>query len=315
MFPRVVVVERQLSGEPPTWYVYRDGRWAPPSATSWWTDPDMPCISVGLDGWIVEANPAGRALLNMPASDIGRRHFTDFIVPGTLEDAEALHQVISQGHDLAATVLLRPTDGEVLACDVRAQRVGDRVICVFRLAEDIVVRGEPLATTVELGSHPESDVAFRRHAELLLSRMPEPTPEGLALRLRRLYVHARVEPLDGRWMAFRDGRDLVEAPDGWWLAPDLPRVRCDEQSLIFEANEAAEILFGRPLIGRHWHDFVAPGASADVDAMVAIVMRAGTARTRFRLPSAGGSSIEFDSFTEFDGVTLTSIMRPVGPTG
>ncbi len=150
MFPRVVVVERQLSGEPPTWYVYRDGRWAPPSETSWWTDPDMPCISVDLDGWIVEANLAGRALLNMPASDVGHRHFTDFVVPGTLEDAEALHQVLSQGHDLAATVLLRPTDGEVLACDVRAQRDGDRVIGVFRLAEDIVVRGEPL----ELGSHP-----------------------------------------------------------------------------------------------------------------------------------------------------------------
>jgi len=74
-------------------------------------------------------------------------------------------------------------------------------------------------------------------------------------------------------------------------------------------------MFGRSLIGRHWHDFVAPGASADVDAMVAIVTKAGTARTRFRLPSAGGSSIEFDSFAEFDGVTLTSIMRPVGPTG
>lgn len=198
MFPRVVVVERQLSGERPTWYVYRDGRWAPPSAISWWTDPDMPCISVGLDGWIVEANPAARALLNMPAPDARRRHFTDFIVPGTLEDAEALHQVLIQGHDLAATILLRPTDGEVLACDVRAQRVGDVVTSVFRLAEDIVVRDKPLATTIELRSHPESDVAFRRHAELLLSRMPEPTPEGLVRRHRRLYVHARVEPLDGR---------------------------------------------------------------------------------------------------------------------
>jgi len=38
LFPRVVVRRRDLTGEPPAWYVYRDGRWRPQSADTWWED-------------------------------------------------------------------------------------------------------------------------------------------------------------------------------------------------------------------------------------------------------------------------------------
>lgn len=310
LFPRVVVVERQLSGEPPSWYIYRDGRWAPPSTSAWWTQPDLPRVVSSLDGWLVEANPAARALLNLPESEVGDRHFTDFVAPGTLEDAEALQRVIVEGHELVATVLMRPSGGEVLACDIVARREGDRTIGIFRLAEDIDVVSVPVPAPAELVCLPTSDVAFRRYAELVLSRMPEPTADGLALRLRRLYRHARVEVLDERWMVVRDARGMGDLPDGWWLDPRLPRIRYDGQALIIEANAAAEALIGQPLVGRHWQEFVTPGATERVADMVEIIMEAGVAVSRFRMPGANGAALEFDSFTEFDGSTLTTIMRP-----
>jgi PAS domain-containing protein len=310
LFPRVVVVERQLSGEPPSWYIYRDGRWAPSSTSTWWTQPGLPRVALSLDGWIVEANPPARALLNIPESEVGNRHFTDFIAPGSLEDAEALHRVISEGHELVATVLMRPADGEVLACDLVARREGEQQIGILRLAEDIDVVSIPVPAPAELVCLPTSDVAFRRYAELVLSRMPEPTPDGLALRLRRLYRHARVEALDERWMVVRDARGMGDAPDGWWLDPALPRVRYDGQALIVEANEAAETLLGQPLVGHHWQEFVTPGATERVADMVQIIMEAGVAVSRFRMPGANGTAVEFDSFTEYDGSTLTTIMRP-----
>ncbi len=310
LFPRVVVVERQLSGEVPSWYVYRDGRWAPSGAQAWWTEPALPRVGISLDGWVVEANAAARALLNVAGGDLGSRHFTDFIAPGTLEDAEALRRVIAEGHELVATVLMRPSDGEVLACDLRAHREGDRLIGIFRLAEDIEVVSTVLPAPAELVCLPASDVAFRRYAEVVLARMPEPTADGLALRLRRLYRHARVEPLDERWMVFRDARGMGDVPDGWWLDPALPRVRYDGQALIVEANAAAEALLGKRLVGHHWQEFVTPGATERVADMVEIIMEAGVAVSRFRMPGANGSAVEFDSFTEFDGSTLTTIMRP-----
>ena len=36
IFPKVVVRARELSGENPVWYVYRDGRWTPPDQGHWW---------------------------------------------------------------------------------------------------------------------------------------------------------------------------------------------------------------------------------------------------------------------------------------
>ena len=313
MFPRVLIVERQLSGEAPNWYVYRDGRWSPPSSSAWWSETGIPRVEISLDGWLLEADDAARGLLDLPDGDITDRHFTDFIAPGTLEDAEGLRRVIEEGHTLQATILLRPAGGELLACDLYARREGDRLVGSFRIADDIVVAESAVPAPTALVCHPTSDVAFCRYAETLLERMPEPTPDGLALRLRRLYRHARVEPLDGRWMVFRDARGMGDAPDGWWLDESLPRVRYDHQAMIIEANEAAERLIGRRLVGHHWQDFVTAGTGDRVAEMVEIIMEAGVAISRFRMPSAHGS-VEFDSFTEYDGTTLTTVMRPTSLT-
>src|SRR5947207_10092877 len=137
VFPRVLVRERDLSGEAPAWYVYRDGRWTPPERHQWWAEADLPRVCLSLDGWLVDANPQARGLLGISLGETEPRYFTDFVAPGALDDAQQLLGVIRSGHVLTATVLVRPTGGEVIGCDLHASRSGDRLVAVFRLADDI----------------------------------------------------------------------------------------------------------------------------------------------------------------------------------
>jgi hypothetical protein len=311
IFPRVTVRERALSGELPTWYVYRDGGWLPSLIERWWEAADLPRLVVSLDGWLVEADPTARAILGMGA-DPEPRHFTDFVVPGTLADSQALFAVIGGGRDLTATVLLRPSSGDVIAVDLHAGRVGEQLRAVFRLADDVAVPAAgPEVPMPDLECRPASDVAFRGYAELTLRRMPEPDRDLLAIQLRRLYPHANVEQDGGRWIATRETAGGEVAPDGWWRDPALPRVRYDRQALILEANEAAGALLGGSLVGHFWQEFVTPGTSEQVSTMLAILAATGAAESRFRMPRADHSLVEFDSYTTVEDDEFVTVMRPV----
>ncbi len=310
MFPRVLVRERELSSEAPTWYVYRDGSWTPPLSGPWWDDPRLPHIVVSLEGWVVRANPAARSLLGIAQDEVGARHFTDFVAPGTLADSQSLFAVIAAGNELTATTLIKPTGAEIIATDLHADLVDGEIVGVLRLAEGIEVEGRDHPTPVELSVQPATDEAFRRYAQLLLSRMPEPSPDGLALRLRRLYPHARVVAEGDRWRAFRDQPEATDLADGWWLDPALPRVQYDDQGLISEANDAAQRLLGSSLAGHFWQEYVTGGTNSQVSRVIEFIRDAGVVVSRFRMPSADGSLVEFDSYTEVKGDTFTTVMRP-----
>jgi PAS domain-containing protein len=157
---------------------------------------------------------------------------------------------------------------------------------------------------------PIGDAAFKRYVDLAVARMPEPSADGLALRLRRLYPHARVEVDGESWVAHRDAVDELAEATSWWADPALPRVRYDGQALILDANDAVEALLGRRIVGHHWQEFVTPGSTEQVSAMLAILAEVGHAESRFRMPRADGSLVEFDSYTEVDGEGFTTVMRP-----
>ena len=310
LFPRVVVRERGLSGESPSWYVYRDGGWRSSMSGPWWEASGLPRVSVSSEGWITDANPTARSLLGIEASEVGFVHLTDFVAPGTLDDAVALFGSIDAGQDLTATVLLRPTSGDIVAIDLRASRLGSETIGVFRLAEDVAFAPTGVSVRApELECHPE-DPAFQGYAERALARMPEPTPGFLELRLRRLYPHARVVDHDGRWTATRDAEGFDPPPEAWWDDDALPRVHYDAQALILEANGPAKALLGSELVGHYWQEFVTPGSTEQVSAMLAILTAVGAAESRFRMPAADGSLVEFDSYTTVDGEEFTTVMRP-----
>ena len=311
VFPRAVVRRREISGEASAWYVYRDGGWRPSMTGSWWEQAGLPRVEISREGWIDRANATARDLLGIAESDVGARHFTDFVAPGGLEDSMALFGIVDEGHDLTATALLRPTSGDVIAIDLHAWREDDRLLGVFRLADDVEVSVPAAAEPVlpAIVCIPDTDAAFRGYVDLSLSRMPEPTREGLALRLRRLYPHAQVSADDDRWVARRDRVDEPQSAETWWAEPDLPRVRYDAEALIVEANAAVEAFLGRQLVGHHWQEFVTPGSTEQVSDMLAILAQVGHAESRFRMPRADGSLVEFDSYTEVDGEGFTTIMR------
>ncbi len=311
MFPRTAVRARELSGEKPAWYVYRDGGWRASLQGPWWEAPDLPRIVVGPDGWLAEANPTALGLLEVEPDELTTRHFTDFVVPGTLKDWLTTLEIVAQGHDLTATVLLRPTSGHVLAVDVHAWRDDDRVISVLRLAEDvepIVPRSAPAHPPVTC--IPETDAAFRGYVDRALGRMPEPDPEGLALRLRRLYPHAEVVDSGEQWVVRREPLGESDGSAAWWAEAGLAQVRYDSQAFIVEANPAALALLGRDLVGHHWQEFVTAGSTEEVTAMLAILAELGRAESRFRMPRGDGTLVEFDSYTEVEGDTFTTTMRP-----
>jgi PAS domain-containing protein len=311
LFPRVVVRERELSGEAPVWYVYRDGGWRPSLTGPWWETAGLPRIVVSAEGWIEETSPAAADLLGIDASDVVSPHVTDLVAPGTLDDATALFAGIEEGLDFTATVLLRPSSGDVVAIDMHATRTGPHVSAVLRLSEDlpITVAVGPIETP-EVACRPATDAAFQGYVGVALSRMSEPTPDGLALRLHRLYPHARVEVDGTGWIAWRDPEGTDPAVAEWWHDPTLPTVRYDAQALILEANQAAQGLLGSTLVGHHWQEFVTPGTTEQVSAMLAILATVGAAESRFRMPTGDGSLMEFDSYTQVSGETYTTIMRP-----
>ena len=310
IFPRVVVRERTISGAP-GWYVYRDGAWSSSLTGDWWDDARLPRVSFSADGWFQEANPTARGLLGIEEDDASAHYFTDFIVPGTLEDSLNLFRIVGGGKVLNATILLRPLSGDVVAFDIHAQRSGDTIVAVFRLAGDVP---PPSVTDVvgrpaELRFVPATDVAFRSYAKHAVERMPEATPDGLAIRLHRLYPHATVTADGERWILRRD-RDTTEGRDGrWWEATDLPRVRYDAEALILEANDAAEAFFGQTLVGHYWQEFVTPGSTDQVGIMLEILADIGAAESRFRMPRGDGRLVEFDSYTETAGDEFVTVFR------
>lgn len=312
IFPRVVVRERTISGAP-GWYVYRDGSWSSSLTGHWWDDPRLPRVIVSGDGWFIEANPTALGLLGIEAADLATHHFTDFVVPGTLDDAIGLFRIIREGKALDATILLRPLTGDVIAVDIHTRLVDDRIVAVYRLAEDVSVPVEASAVgrPTEMVYVPATDVAFRLYAQRAMERMPEATPEGLAIRLRRLYPHASVSDDGDRWTARRDHVEVDATATPWWRARDLPRVRYDAQALILDANDKAEAFFGRSLVGHHWQEFVTPGSTDQVGVMLEILTEVGAAESRFRMPHGDGRLLEFDSYTEVQGEDFVTLFRPV----
>ena len=82
------------------------------------------------------------------------------------------------------------------------------------------------------------------------------------------------------------------------------------EALILEANPAAEALLGRRMVGHHWQEFVTPGFDRAGIGDARDPRRGWPTPSRFRMPRADGSLLEFDSYTEVDGEGFTTVMRP-----
>jgi PAS domain-containing protein len=273
----------------------------------------VPHITASPDGWVREANDAARALLGIDHGE--QLHYSDFLVPDATEVGSILGDIISEGHRLSATVLVRPIGGDLIACEVRAERTEDGLQAWIRLADDVDVDVAPRSVTLPaLRTEPAEDTVFGGYATRQLGAMAVPDPDALALRLRRLYPHARVVEADpATWVVTRDSEAHPSRVHQWWSDPGLPRVRYDDRGLILAANPAAARLLGERLVGRHWQELVIPGSEDDVQPVLDMLRTAGEAVSRFRMPGSDGRLVEFDSHTRVDGDVLETTMRPTSP--
>jgi PAS domain-containing protein len=308
VYPRVLVRPRGLSNDDRTWYVYREGRWVDGRTPDWWADESMPRIELDSDGFVASANPAAGEELGVDPRHLAHRHFTDFAVPGSLDDAILLRQIVLDVGEAGGTIRHLRADGEVRIAEYRAISNASGSTVVIR---PVGPSSSPPATrpSVSIECSPAEDRLFAVVAEGIVARIPEPTPMGLELRLGRSYPYASVEAIgENRWQVSRDQR--TERPAVQWDDPSLACTVALDTSLITEANEPALKLLGRDLVGRHWHELAVPSSLDQRLEMRDFYVANGGAESTFRLSGAGGQLVDYDYRLQWHGDTYTTVMAP-----
>lgn len=151
---------------------------------------------------------------------------------------------------------------------------------------------------------PSNDVVLRRVVDRVTSDEPAGSAADLAARLRPLYPRIAVfeRQLSGERQhlyVYRDGRYEPERGDEWWVERGVPCIHVSGETglLVAVSGEYAELMRTSrdDLVGRHFLDFVVPGARAGAEAMFEAVSEASEVRSEALVQRPDGStlSIEF----------------------
>lgn len=136
LFPRVAVFERQLSGERPHLYVYRDGRYEPDRRDPWWLDPNAPCVHVDAETVILTGvSSAWAELLDAEQPQLVGRHYLDFVLPEARAAATAMFEVVTEQHDVRSEARILRPDGSTFAIEFRAIRKDREIEVCYRPLE------------------------------------------------------------------------------------------------------------------------------------------------------------------------------------
>lgn len=131
LYPQVAVFERQLSGERPQYYVYRDGRYEPDRPDRWWEQTDVPCVRVdGATGRLVSMTGAWAELMHADAASLVGRHFAEFVRPEARAVAEAMFEALAEEREVRSEAVVARPDGTTVAIEFRAvRRDGEIEVC------------------------------------------------------------------------------------------------------------------------------------------------------------------------------------------
>ena len=131
LFPRIAVFERQLSGERPHLYVYRDGRYEPERQDPWWLEPNVPCVHIDrATGTLTAVTSAWAELLDVEPPQLVGRHYLDFVLPEARTAATTMFEVVAGEREVRSEATLLRPDGTTLAIEFRALRTeGDIEVC------------------------------------------------------------------------------------------------------------------------------------------------------------------------------------------
>ncbi len=136
LFPRVAVFERQLSGEWPHLYVYRDGRYEPERVDRWWDAPDAPCVRVSATtGRLVAVSGSWAGLMHAEPRDMVGRPFIEFVEPAAHAAARAMFEVVDEEREVRSETLVVPLDGTTRAFEFHAIRRDAEIEVCYRPME------------------------------------------------------------------------------------------------------------------------------------------------------------------------------------
>ena len=136
VFPRVAVFERQLSGERPHLYVYRDGRYEPERQDPWWLEPNVPCVQIDrATGRLTAVTSAWAELLNAEQPELVGRHYLDFVLPEARTAATAMFEVVTEEREVRSEAIILRPDGSTLAIEFRAIRKDRDIEVCYRPLE------------------------------------------------------------------------------------------------------------------------------------------------------------------------------------
>jgi len=131
LFPRVAVFERQLSGERPHLYVYRDGRYEPDPPEPWWEAPGAPCIHVSPEtGMLTAVTGSWATLMHSSPDELVGHHFLEFVQPEARAVAQAMFEVVAEEREVRSEARVARPDGSSVAIEFRAiRRDGEIEVC------------------------------------------------------------------------------------------------------------------------------------------------------------------------------------------
>jgi PAS domain-containing protein len=268
----------------------------------------MPRMDIDRDGFIASANAAAGDAFGIAPNRLAHRHFTDFAVPGTLDDMLLAREIMLSVGEAGGTFRHIRGDGEIRVAEYHSVATDSGSTVTLRPigpAQNAPASRPPVA----IETRPASDGLFAVVVDGIVARIPEPTPKGLELRLRRSYPYASVDGADpARWRVGRDPR--VDPPPIDWEDPGLARTVALDTSLIVEANEAALALLGEDLVGRHWHELALPASLDQRLQMRDYYVATGGAESTFRLIGSSGELIDYDYRLSWLGDRFVTVMSP-----
>ena len=142
LFPRVAVFERQLTGEAPQLYAYRDGRYEAEVDDRWWEAAGVArvCLSV-TTGNLSEVSPEYAAIMGGAPEELVGRHYLDFVEPDAMDAARAMLEALANDREVITEAVVRRVDGAPIRIQLRASREGGEIDVRYRFRERMPTAG------------------------------------------------------------------------------------------------------------------------------------------------------------------------------
>jgi len=135
LFPRVAVFERDLTGERPQLYVFRDGHYEADSEDRWWEEDGVACVCLSAaTGRLTKVSPEYAAIIGAPPDQLLGRHYLEFVEREAVEAARGMFDALAGEREVTTEAVIRRVDGTPVRIQLHAAREGPEIDVRYRLA-------------------------------------------------------------------------------------------------------------------------------------------------------------------------------------